>query len=492
MPTPLPDGLPPVTAFELDLLPPVLRRRVEDVTERMQCPADFAAVAMMVMLASVVGRRCGITPKLRDDWLVVPNLWGMVIGRPGIMKSPALQEVMKPLRALEHRALARHDEAMREHHAQQLLAEQAERVMKDAIRSALKKGQRATAAEFAEEALKPGGDEPVARRYVVNEPTVEKLGELLNENPSGLLLYRDELTGWFRSLERQGREADRAFYLECWNGDGAFTYDRIGRGTLHIAGACLSMLGTIQPGPVNDLVRGLRGSGDDGLLQRFQLAVWPDAGRDWRNVDRQPDQDARSKVQSLIEQLDAMTAEQLGADPGAGGIPTLRFAPASQGLFDRWRESLELRLRSGKEHPMLEAHLAKYRSLVPSLALLLHLGDTHDGPVELLALERALAWAEYLETHARRLYAPAISPDIDAARALAARVQAGEIGQGFKVRDVYKAGWSGLATKEDAIAAVSVLEDFEWLRGEEQRSPDGGRPTTVYRINPHALPPEEP
>ena len=198
----------------------------------------------------------------------------------------------------------------------------------------------------------------------MNDATVEKLGEILNENPLGVLLFRDELSGFFRNLDRQGHEADRAFYLECWNGDGAFTYDRIGRGTLHIAGACLSILGSIQPGPLSDLVRGLRGRGDDGLLQRFQLAVWPDSSRAaWSNVDRTPDKDARDAVQKVIEELDKMTATSLGADPGS--VPVYRFSEEAQSMFDVWRESLETRLRSDMEHPMIEAHLAKYRSLVP-------------------------------------------------------------------------------------------------------------------------------
>ena len=72
---------------------------------------------------------------------------------------------------------------------------------------------------------------------------------------------------------------DRAFYCEAWNGTGAYTYDRIGRGTLHIRAACLSVLGGIQPGPLERYLRAVfAGRGDDGLLQRFQLAVWPDGG----------------------------------------------------------------------------------------------------------------------------------------------------------------------------------------------------------------------
>ena len=47
------------------------------------------------------------------------------------------------------------------------------------------------------------------------------------------------------------------------------------------------MLGGIQPGPLERYLRAVFGGrGDDGLLQRFQLAVWPDGAGPWRHVDR--------------------------------------------------------------------------------------------------------------------------------------------------------------------------------------------------------------
>jgi hypothetical protein len=53
----------------------------------------------------------------------------------------------------------------------------------------------------------------------------------------------------------------------------------------------------------------------------------------------------------------------------------VRFDDEGQELFDAWRRILETRLREDSLHPMMEAHLAKYRSLVPSLALLIHLAE---------------------------------------------------------------------------------------------------------------------
>ena len=98
---PLPSGLPPVAPFDAELLPEALRGWVADIADRMQCPPDFTAVGAVVALSSLVGARAVVKPKARDDWAVTPNLWGAIVGRPGVMKSPALSEVLKPLQRLE-------------------------------------------------------------------------------------------------------------------------------------------------------------------------------------------------------------------------------------------------------------------------------------------------------------------------------------------------------------------------------------------------------
>jgi Protein of unknown function (DUF3987) len=106
-------------------------------------------------------------------------------------------------------------------------------------------------------------------------------------------------------------------------------------------------------------------------------------------------------------------------------VPFLRFDAAAQELFDGWRADLEQRLRAEDEHPVLLSHLAKYRSLMPSLALILHLIDGVDagvgGPVSGVAAERAAAWCRYLEAHARRLYATVTDRVRVAAALLASR-----------------------------------------------------------------------
>src|ERR1019366_4792783 len=247
---------------------------------------------------------------------------------------------------------------------------------RDTMRQAAKKSDAVTLEakrqEMADLATEEERGEVTERRYVTSDATIEKLGALLNTNPRGLLLARDELTGWLRGLDREDRADSRAFFLESWNGTGRFTVDRIGRGTVHVEGLCVSVLGGIQPGRLRPYVAGsIAGEeGDDGLIQRFGLIVWPDAFGEWKAVDRWPDREARERAFAVFEKLSSLEPQSIGAEnEGEDGIPFFRFDPTAQGLFLEWRHELERRLRSNEMSaaPAFTAHVAKYRKLVPAL-----------------------------------------------------------------------------------------------------------------------------
>ena len=275
-----------------------------------------------------------------------------------------------------------------------------------------------------------GATTPVLKRYITNNASYEALGELLTENPNGLLVEADEIIGLLKQLDASGQEVARLFDSTAADGDKSYTFDRIIRGKgLHIEALCLSIIGGGQPGVLAPYVRQAvgGGAGADGLLQRFSLMVYPDVCPQWREVDRYPDRDARLAMNDLVERLDALSHNDVGAELDAyGGVPFLRFDDGAQAVFSEWRSALEHRLRSGQEHPAIVSHLAKYRKLIPSLALINHLSDAKGGPVTEAAVLRAIAFSEYLESHARRIYSYATRPDIDAAKTLLKRLAAGK------------------------------------------------------------------
>ena len=246
-PVELADALLPVSPFDLDLLPDKLRPWIADVSDRMQCPADFVAVSTMSVLGSLIGRKLVIRPKLNDDWEEHANLWAVLIGRSGMLKSPAMHEALRPLRKLSADAEENYHRALAKHKAVAAAAAVRAEEKKRHARQLLKEDPRRDVAYLFES--DDGDQEPTLRRYVVNDSTVESLGVLHQQNPNGLLVYRDELVSLLDSLDDDRNIGARGFYLTAWNGDSDYTVDRIGRGFNHrINGICLSLLGSAQPG----------------------------------------------------------------------------------------------------------------------------------------------------------------------------------------------------------------------------------------------------
>jgi hypothetical protein len=491
-PLPLPAGLLPVPAFDTAMLPDAFRPWIDDIAERMQVPADFAAVPAMIAAGSVIGNRIAIRPKAHDDWQEVPNLWGMIVGRPGVLKSPTTGQAMKPLGSL---AAAAHDAwqtELADWKADADLRDLRTEARKAALRQALKGNPSADVSSLR------GGDdatEPTCRRYRTNDTGYQALGELLIQNPRGLIVERDELLSLLHSLDREDASEARGFFLSSWNGLDSYTFDRIGRGlNRHIPNVTVSMFGGTQPAKIAAYVRAIthEGRGDDGLLQRFSMAVWPDMPPDWKDIDRWPDSAHRQRANDAFARLDVISPEAIGAEVDSlsqSAPPFLRLDPSAQEAFREWRRALEARLRGGDLSPHFESHLAKYRKLVPALALITHLVNGGTGPVGELAMIAALAWAEYLEQHAARIYQAGTAGDAEAAKTIIRHAKAGRLEATFTARDIARKNWSPMGNEGGRVkSALDLLEELHWLRSFQLEPTErGGRPTRQYTLNPKGL-----
>ena len=158
---------------------------------------------------------------------------------------------------------------------------------------------------------------------------------------------------------------------------------------------------------------------------------------------------AKDAAFQIFEELDAIDPQARGAEQETPDGPP--FFCAS--LRGPWRPSPN----GAREDlcPALESHLAKYRKLVPALALAFHLADGHHGPVGFASTLRALHWSLYLQTHARRCYGVAQSGEVDTARRILERVAKGDLvreGVGSRAAGVVPAR----PTEGASIGTISV------------------------------------
>ena len=203
------------------------------------------AMAALAICAAAIPDHVRIRVKVHEPWEEASRLWLALIGPVSAKKSPLLKTAMRALKRAEKEAYA----------------------------------IWATEKEIWDKADKESrGPEPILRRYVLNDSTIESVGKIAADNPQGLLLERDELAGWFGAMDKyssgRGAAADRGFWLQAWNGS-QYTIDRISRPSLFIPNLSVSIIGGIQPDAIRRIVKDAI---DDGLLQRLIPIVLGPAG----------------------------------------------------------------------------------------------------------------------------------------------------------------------------------------------------------------------
>jgi len=493
--------IPPVQALPPELIPAPFRPWLKDVSRRMQTPADFAAISAIVITGSIIGAGCGMRPKRLDDWEVIPNLWGACIGRPSVvLKSPSMKEPMQLLERLQ----AEYGELFEQEKAGAEFDSLANKAMLDDVKGQLSKAAKGAGKDRAvnpDDMQKLKADyleltqnaEPEATRrlFKTNETSIQSMTVLQTQNPRGILVFRDELTGLLVKWDRDDGQDERAYFLEGWNGNGSYTDCKIGRGVTDAKSICISLIGGIQPDKLKRYLYQAQQGNNDGLMQRLQLAVWPDEPEHWQLIDTLPNKADKQRAYDIVKGLAELDFIQHGATQGEyDDRPYFRFDNAGQAVFNDWLTELQTIKLQHEENPLMVEHFGKFRSLMPSLALIFHcIEDIADGKargnVSAQSAQLAVDWCKYLESHARRIYAMAESPEHEAAVRLASKIKAKALTSPFTSKSVYDKGWHGLKDKQEVEAACNILIDENWLMMERKPvSPKGGRPLIQYHINP--------
>ena len=479
---PLPTSVAQVIPMTPDYLPSPLRAWVVDVCERMRLPLEFLAAPAIVALSSVIGRKIAIQPLVHDDWSVIPNLWGMLVSEPGSMKSPALTHALKPLATLEKKARIAYEKACQEYAKKEKDMALEVECLKQSLKMDWGQGMGQNIKEkkaHLQHLTQQDGTVLKEKRHKTNDPTIEKLVMILRENPQGILLHRDELSGWLESLSKSGREGSREFYLEAWNGDGSFSMDRIGRGSTFTEFICLAVFGGIQPQKLQHYMdRYENAQGQDGFLERFQVSVYPDPIQEkWELIDRKPDHEALRQVMELFETLDAIEISETSPR-------IVSFSYEAQRIANGWRTQLEQKILDPELSAARKSYLSKYRSLMPSFALIFEVLRVKGLPLDVSAeaTKLAIRWADLLETHMHKILCMGQTPE-STARTLLTKIERGDVYDGMGLRELYRHHWKGLGDPVEGRNALTLLENHGYIRC--QKETNGGRPSEIIRINPN-------
>ena len=287
--TPEAPAVPAFTPFPADVLPEPIRGFVTEAAKAIGCDASYIALPLLSGLASAIGNTHRIA--LKRGWTEPAIVWTAIVGDSGTAKSPALELGLRPIRKRQHDAMKEHAEAIKQHADALAMHE------RDAAH--WKKSKSDTPPPAKPEA-------PIADRCWTDDATTEALAVLLQQNPRGLLMVRDELAGWFNFDRYAGGKGggDAAKWLEMFGGR-PMVVDRKTGGTLYVPRAAVSIAGGIQP---ETLRRALgQEHRDNGLAARLLLTCPPRKPKRWTEADVNADTEAA--VALVFDRLFGLTPE---------------------------------------------------------------------------------------------------------------------------------------------------------------------------------------
>jgi hypothetical protein len=372
--------------FPLDVLPETLRSIVVRVSDALNCPPDFTATAMLTTAGAAIGAARAV--RVKQNWFEWPALYTAIVSRPGTTKTPAMKFVMTPIYRAQDRAhlefraaQARHQEELKQFKA------------------------RVTQSEGPLDEDEPEPP-PSMRHHYASDTTQEALVKLLQDNPKGILVFRDELIAWVKTMDQYRKGADRQFYLSCWSGE-AFKADRRSRidDPTFIIHPFVCVLGSLQPDMMSELKD--KDGRADGFFDRLLFSFPPPrsvVGWSDSEVSDQDVEDWDRIVQRLLL-LQPITESGESARP-----QYLEFDSAARQQFADHCNSLAAEVLAPGFPETLFGFYAKLRGHCARFALILHelriaaavdQQSVREGPITAGDVAGAVALCDYFKGHFR-------------------------------------------------------------------------------------------
>jgi putative DNA primase/helicase len=370
--------------FPVEALPESCRRLVEEAAASIVCPPEFVAVPLLATLGSAIGMSRVV--RLKQGWTESAVIYAAIVALPGAKKTPAFKEAARPAHEKQAEYRREYREAKKAHEEQRA-------------------DRRAEDDGDSDEEPPP---KPTLKRTVVEDTTVEALAVVLEDNPRGVLLARDELSAFVRGMDqyKNHRGSDRQFYLSAWSNSPVSVDRKNLDEPIFLAKPFVGVVGSIQPGVLPELIAHRQGREGDGFLDRF-LFSYPEP-----MLSRWSDEEISLEAVLAVQWLYDRLREDLPLEHNDNGDPRPREVVLSGEALDRFREEVDA-LREEMEQPdfsnVLRGPWSKLEAYLARLSLVLAMARVVRGParaelVELEDVEAASVLLEYFKAHARRAY----------------------------------------------------------------------------------------
>jgi hypothetical protein len=181
--------------------------------------------------------------EVKVGWTESVNIWIGVIGKAGLGKTPSINAMIFPIEKRNSFEVKQYQRDYKKWKDYEKLSPKDKKDHEEVT-------------------------EPQRKQFIVNDVTIEALADLHEENENGVAVFKDELNGWIKDMNKYKPGSDLEFWLSCWSAKAA-TLTRKTAKSSFIEMPLMPVLGGIQPGIFGQI--STSDNKDNGFLDRLLL-----------------------------------------------------------------------------------------------------------------------------------------------------------------------------------------------------------------------------
>lgn len=338
------------TQFPIDAFPTFCQDMMKAYQFCFGAAPDHYGLAILSVAGAVLGNAVWAVERGNTH---PPLLYSVIVDKPGRGKTPIVREVLRPVVKIEQRYREAHAEALRKH--------------------------REANADNKGNTPPP----PVGKEIILNDFTLESVYKVLQANPRGVIVFRDEVAGWLNSMNAyKTKGGDEQFWLENYNSGLVKINRQKADRALFVRNCFASVIGTTQPAILAQFAEGNKAY--NGFLARILFSFPEDTEKITYN-NRQPDSTFREKWEQIITRIYGLPCESSSAadDLDDASIePTLiGLSSKAAQLYQDYYDTIAKQVNESEDE-IEQAVLTKFDSHVLRLALILTFLNWAEAPAK--------------------------------------------------------------------------------------------------------------
>jgi hypothetical protein len=281
--------------------------------------------------------------EVKRGWNENGTIWISLVGKAGIGKTPSINNVIFPLQKINSREIKNYYKELE----------------KFEYYDNLSKKEKEESIEV---------QKPIKKQFIANDITLEALVDLHQESDNAVGVFKDELAGWLKDMNKYRAGSDLEFWLSCWSGK-SVSLNRLTRKGSFVEKPFIPVLGGIQPSILNSFYT--EENKDNGFMDRMLLS-FPESKIELYNENELEYELLEWYKDNIICFYDIVKSIIKRDKDGNIESLTAKFDEEAKKEWMRIFNEISNFQNDDNENEYLKSMYPKQKSYIPRFALLIH------------------------------------------------------------------------------------------------------------------------